>query len=169
MSRWIFWIVGALLVAGLIVAGLRQGKQLKGQAAFDFELKKFEGGTVKLSDYRGKLVMVDFWATWCGPCRAEMPFLIKLAKEYESKNVAFIAVSQDDPDTAEEDIREFTKDFPKLAPYVAYTTEEVARAYKIEALPTMYLVGPDGKIVAGHRAMMDEDDLREMLEKYRPQ
>lgn len=75
---------------------LGMGTASAGEKAADFTLRSIEGKEVKLSDYRGKVVMVNFWATWCGPCKVEMPHLDKMDKDFEAQGFEVISISTDD-------------------------------------------------------------------------
>jgi thiol-disulfide isomerase/thioredoxin len=113
-------------------------------------------------------VLLDFWATWCPPCREEMPFLVKIAKEYEGKGVVFVAASDDVADTAREEITAFAAKVNGLENFAAFNTMALSRAYKIEALPTLYFIGPDGKMIAGRRGLVTESYVRDMIEEHLP-
>jgi thiol-disulfide isomerase/thioredoxin len=116
------------------------------QAAPDWTLKDSDGKDVSLSDYRGKVVVMDFWATWCGPCRAIMPNLQKLHEKYKDKGVVVLGLNcweSADPVA-----------FMKENGYtygLILKADEVAKAYGVSAIPTLVVVGPDGKI--RHRAL----------------
>ncbi|HXH37128.1 MAG TPA: TlpA disulfide reductase family protein [Thermoanaerobaculia bacterium] len=135
------------LVVIALVAGLTATAARAGVAAPAFALRSLEGRTVRLSDFRGKVVLLNFWATWCGGCRVEMPWLIEIYRQYRSQGLEIIGVSMDDG--GEEVIAKFTK-----AKNVNYTivkgNEAVANAYgKVQLLPQTFLINRDGT-VAGH-------------------
>ncbi len=90
-------IMAACLVAGLALAGCRVAQAADKPVSLN--LRDLHGSKSRLSDLHGKIVVVNFWATWCGPCDAEMPMLVKAASTYEGKNVAFVGVSIDEPET----------------------------------------------------------------------
>ena len=162
---WALVLVGVLLMGGLGVLVALEAKGGGGAATSAVELKKHGGGTVKFADLKGQVVMVDFWATWCPPCKAEMPALVRLAKEFEAQGLAFVAVSQDDADAAEYLVQQFMdRHQPDLAPYVVYGTFEVAQLFKVEALPTLYFLDREGRIMSVHRGMMDEQEMRRNIE-----
>lgn len=172
MSRWAFWVIAALFVAGLVVAGLREGKQgtlvKEGAPSPTFDLERFEGGRVRLADLKGQLVVLDFWATWCPPCREEMPWLVELAKKYEGRGVTFVAVSEDDPDIAKAEITRYAAQVPGLTKYVAYSQEGLGPRFQVQALPTLYIIGADGKIIAGRRGQTTESFVRDTIEEHLP-
>jgi cytochrome c biogenesis protein CcmG/thiol:disulfide interchange protein DsbE len=165
----IVWLVVAIAVAVATFQGVQQARHTQllpeGSTAPAFSLSRFEGGTVSLEQLKGKVVMVDFWATWCGPCVAEMPMLHKIAQEYQAKGVEFVAADQDEPETAQEAIREFvTHDVPGLGPYVALPNREVSTSYKVRAFPTLYVIDRQGRVVDGIQSAVPEFILRHRLE-----
>jgi thiol-disulfide isomerase/thioredoxin len=161
---WALVLVGVLLMGGLAVLVALEAKG-GGSEVSAVTLKKHGGGTLKLGDLKGQVVMVDFWATWCPPCKAEMPALVRLAKEFEAQGLAFVAVSQDDSDAAEYLVQQFMdRHQPDLAPYVVYGTHEVAQLFKVEALPTLYFLDREGRIMSVHRGMLDEQEMRRNIE-----
>lgn len=164
-------VVTALLgLAGLSYLGVQEALRGRlaadGTAAPDFKMKTYAGGTVSLSDLRGKVVMLDFWATWCPPCQEEMPSLVKLAKEYESQGLVFVAASRDDMPDAPLFVEEYVKSrIPELAPYVVYAPDEMAVAFQVNALPTLYFLDREGRVVDAQRGMLSEDALRRRVER----
>ena len=114
-----------------------------GKLAYDFELKDMAGNAVKLSDYRGKKVFLNFWASWCPPCKAEMPHLQAFSEEQGDVVVLGVTVttSESHPDTAALFLEDNAISFLNL-----YGTEEVFNQYQVQSLPTSYLIGSDGKI-----------------------
>jgi cytochrome c biogenesis protein CcmG, thiol:disulfide interchange protein DsbE len=116
-----------------------------GTPAPDFELKTVEGKTYKLSDLKGKPVMLNFWATWCPPCRAEMPIMEAVYKEYEAQGFVILAINLGESDVA---IKSFRDRLGLTFPIVVDKDDKVTRMYDIVPLPTSYFVDKDG-IVQG--------------------
>jgi thiol-disulfide isomerase/thioredoxin len=114
--------------------------------AYNFSLKNvLNGKEVKLSDYRGKVVIVDFWATWCGPCRRGIPDLIKLQKKYKNK-IAVIGISLDQQET-QKDVVPFIKNYGINYPVVLGNVDVVTNYGNINAIPTTFIIDQQGKII----------------------
>ncbi|HYF75546.1 MAG TPA: thiol-disulfide oxidoreductase ResA [Symbiobacteriaceae bacterium] len=133
------WVGYVLMAPSKTVEGIANGTM-----APDFELKTTDGQTVKLSDYKGKPVMLNFFATWCPPCRAEMPALQEVYKEYEAQGFVILAVNLNESNLA---IDAFRDKLGLTFPIVVDKTDAVSRTYGIVPLPTSYFVGKDGKVV----------------------
>lgn len=115
----------------------------------DFTLKSSEGKTIKLSDFKGKVVIIDFWATWCPPCRKGIPDLIDLKKKYGSKGFEVIGISVDS-DNTKNDVVPFIKTNGINYP-VAYVESSVIESYGgIQSIPTSFVIDKKGKIVASY-------------------
>jgi cytochrome c biogenesis protein CcmG/thiol:disulfide interchange protein DsbE len=133
-------------------------------AAPVFQLNDLDGKPVSLAAAKGKIVILNFWATWCGPCRAEVPDLVELQKRYADKlEIIALATDEDDPD----EVRRFVLQ-SGINYRVAMTSEEVLRNYGgIAALPTSFVIDPQGRIVQKHVGLNDptiyELEVRAML------
>ncbi len=142
-----------------------------GKPAPTFALPSIEDGQINLDDYKGKLVLLNFWASWCPPCRAEIPGFIKVQKkynEYVGKPFTFIGVAIEDKKSASDFAKDFNINYP-----IAYGLEnslEVAGAYGDPdgALPYSVLISADQKILSIHAGFLSEDKLIEMIEKNLP-
>jgi len=120
----------------------------KAPMAPDWELEKADGGTMKLSDYRGKVVVLDFWDTWCPPCKAEIPGFIELQNEYADKGLVIIggAFANEGPDA----VRKFVADWKMNYP-VVFITPEVNAAYGgIRSIPTTFVIDTEGRARGMH-------------------
>ncbi len=118
-----------------------EGNKIK---APDFALLTLDGEKVKLSDYAGKVVILDFWATWCPPCRRGVPDLISIQKEYKD-DLVIIGISLDQPST-QKDIQPFIEEFGINYP-VVLGNQEVSMAYgNIRAIPTSFVIDREGNI-----------------------
>ncbi len=117
-------------------------------AAPDFDLPCEGGGRCRLADYRGKVVLLNFWATWCPPCRAEMPSLERAWQKLGGKEVVVLAVNVGEDEDA---IFAFQGDYPVSFPIPMDESGSVVKDFRVTGLPTTYLVTPDGRVT--HRAM----------------
>jgi thiol-disulfide isomerase/thioredoxin len=117
-----------------------------------FTLKTLDGGTVSSDTFRGKVTIINFWATWCGPCRAEIPDLIALQKKYPDA-LQVIGISEDEIPAAE--VKQFVEAH-RMNYRVAMTTPQIEQLFPgISALPTSYIVDKDGKVVQRHQGMLN--------------
>ena len=113
-------------------------------AAPEFSLPDLAGKTVHLKALRGKLVLLNFWATWCGPCREEMPGMERLFRAYQDKGFAVVAVNLHE---SVKTVRPFVQELKLSFPTVLDVEGSVSREYGVRALPVTFLVGRDGNIV----------------------
>lgn len=113
--------------------------------AEDFLLQTLEGGELRLSSFKGKVVLMNFWATWCPPCIEEMPSMQRLYHELPRDSFEILAINmQEDRDTVEQFISEHSFEYPILLDFGG----EVARRYAVRGLPTSYVIAPDGSMPA---------------------
>ncbi|MBF0318571.1 MAG: TlpA family protein disulfide reductase [Nitrospirae bacterium] len=119
--------------------------ELLGQAAPDFSLKSINGGTISLSSYRGKVVLLNFWATWCAPCKEEMPSMNMLYHKYKNNGLVVLAASTDNSAAA---VERFVSRHHLAFPVLLDSDMKVAKAkYRINAQPTTFLIGKDGTVI----------------------
>ncbi len=139
---------------------------LSGKAAPDFELKTIDGKTVRLSDYRGKAVLLNFWATWCPPCKIEMPWFVDLQKQYGEQGLQVIGVSVDDDAEKNADkIAEFAKQM-NLNYVVVLGNEKVSDQYGgVEGLPTTFYIDRNGKIVGYVQGLVSHSEIEDNVKK----
>ena len=146
---------------------------LMSKPAPDFTLEDVSGKKVSLASYKGKAVLINFWATWCGPCKIETPWLVDLRNQYAGKGFEILGVSADDLDLddkkklAEEksEIRKFADqqhmDYPVLI-----NGGSLDKAYDgLDALPTSYFVDRSGKVVASTLGLTSKDDIESNIHK----
>jgi peroxiredoxin len=135
----------------------------KGQPAPEFQLKDLAGKEVRLSDYHGKVVLLNFWATWCPPCKEEMPWFVDLQQRYGPQGLQVIGVAMDD--SGEKTIASFTKRLGVNYP-VLLGKESVAQAYgDVQFLPDTFYIGRDGKIVAHVQGLINRKEIEETVKK----
>lgn len=134
---------------------------LIGKPAPDFSLASVNGqGKFSLASMKGKVVIVDFWATWCGPCRRWMPIVAKLEKETEGKGVKFFAVNLREPPAT---VRAYVREQKVEVPVLMDADGKVGTAYGARSIPLTVVVGRDGKIVRTLLGVHPEEDLRDAL------
>lgn len=132
----------------------------------DFELKDADGRTVKLSDLKGKVVMVNFWATWCGPCKLEIPWFIEFEKKYKDQGFAVIGIATDEEGW--EAVKPYIQE--KQVNYrIVMSTPVVEQLYGgVEALPMTFMIDKEGKVASIHTGLVSksdyEDEIKELLQ-----
>ena len=111
-------------------------------------LKDANGASFKLADFFGKVVVVNFWATWCGPCRREIPELVKLHKEFQSRGVEMIGLTSEDPSASAEKVRKFIQDF-QIDYRIGWATDQVSAPLMQghTAIPQIFIISPDARIL----------------------
>ena len=135
-----------------------------GKTAPDFTLKSMAGPNLKLSEMTGNVVLINFWASWCGPCREEMPLLNALHKKYEPLGFTVLGVN------VEEDVnaaKGFLKNFPVDFPVLLDNTNQVSKLYQVIAMPTSVVVDRDGNMRYLHQGYKsgDEAKYQQMVKK----
>ena len=129
----------AALIFSVLAASSLASSGLEGQTAPDFALKSSTGENLRLSEYRGDVVMINFWATWCGPCRQEMPLLDELYSRYNRVGFNLLGVNiDDDSRRAMQMVEELGVNFPVLFD----ARKEVSKLYEVEAMPVTVIVDP---------------------------
>lgn len=155
-----FWINIACSSSQPVKAAVKPIKDRK--PAPDFALKDSNGATVKLSDYKGKVVLLNFWATWCGPCKIEIPWFIDFEQKFKDRGFAVLGVSTDEDG------------WVAVKPYIAVRKmnyrvllgdESVSQLYGgLDALPTTFMVDREGKIASVHVGLIGKNDYQDEIE-----
>ena len=158
-------LAATVLVAGLCLTGCSK-EEPKPKAAVkpnserkqapEFSLKDADGRTVSLADYKGKVVLLNFWATWCGPCKIEIPWFIEFEQKYKDRGFAVLGVAMD------EEGFEVVKPYLEQAKVnyrVVMGNDSVATLYGgVDSLPTSFVLDQDGRIAATHVGLVSKSD-----------
>jgi cytochrome c biogenesis protein CcmG/thiol:disulfide interchange protein DsbE len=129
----------------------------------NFSLKDADGNAVNLADYRGKVVLVNFWATWCGPCEAEIPWFIEFEKKYKDRGFAVLGVSMDDDGW--KSVRPYVASH-KINYRVMIGSEVVSQQFgEIDSLPTSFVLDRQGRIASNHVGLVDKVDYQNEIVK----
>ncbi|GIX08252.1 MAG: hypothetical protein KatS3mg115_2655 [Candidatus Poribacteria bacterium] len=175
-----FWLTGILLLALLLGSGCRRSQTAAeappAQAiptypdvAPDFQLTDLSGNLVRLSDYRGQGVILDFWATWCPPCVQEIPHFIELYEAYHEKGLTILGIVVND---SRENVEQFVQEKGVPYPVLLGSSEEIreiAEAYGgVQYLPTTFLIRPDGTIYQRLIGYHDKATLESLLPEILP-
>src|SRR5438132_12547251 len=136
----------------------------------DFSLESLEGKSMRLSDLRGKAVLLNFWATWCGPCKIEMPWFVELQKQYGAQGLQIVGVAMDE--ASKDDIAKFAKDMGVNYP-ILLGKEAVGEAYGgVQFLPTTFFIDRDGKVLEREFGLKSrsifEDNIKKALGRGQP-
>lgn len=152
-------LIGAAVVVGLVTyQALRRDRVRSGFStkqnplAPDFTLPQLDGQPLSFSSYRGKVVLLDFWATWCVPCREETPHFVELQKKYGGRGLQIIGVSMDD---SADPVRPFYQQFHMNYPVVMGTAKTGEQYGGVLGLPIAFLIDPEGRIVKKHIGATD--------------
>jgi thiol-disulfide isomerase/thioredoxin len=153
MSRWL------LLLLSLCLSGVALG------TGADFTLNGLDGRKHSLSDYRGKWVVVNYWATWCPPCLEEMPDLVHFHEAHKNKDAVVLGVNMEE--ASHEHLAGFIEDNLVTYPILRGEPDMVALG-PIDGLPTTYLVAPDGTIVAHKVGVVTGESIESFMASYKP-
>jgi peroxiredoxin len=165
-------IVVAMVVSIMLVFGIQKARhgsnnlgsaKLLNQPAPDFSLASLDGKKLKLSDYRGKAVLLNFWATWCEPCKVEMPWFVDLQKKYGPQGLQVLGVAMDDAPT--KDIADFAQKMNVNYPIVI-GKEEVGTQYGgVQYLPSTFYISRDGKIIDRVFGLVSRSEIEANIQK----
>ena len=166
-------VVVALVAAGMLYFGMHMARRSgstaptlflgKSSDAPDFTLEQLDGKSMRLSDLRGKAVLLNFWATWCGPCKIETPWLVELQNQYGHDGLQVVGVEMGDD--GKDEITKFMKDMGMNYP-VLIGKEAVGEAYGgVPALPETFFIGRDGKIVDKIIGLKGKGEIEDSIKK----
>ncbi len=131
-----------------LLAGMSAAADIDKGAAPDFTLKSSGGENLRLSEFRGEVVMINFWASWCGPCRQEMPLLDELYSQYKPMGFTILGVNVEEDSTQ---AKQMLKDSPVNFPVLFDNQSEVSKLYNVVAMPSTVLVDRDGNVRYLHK------------------
>lgn len=154
--------LGALILWGFSRGTPNQQKApVTGIAAPDFELEDLQSNLVSVSQFRGKAVLVNFWATWCEPCKEEMPMLVQASEEYAGQLVV-LGVNDSEPARV---VRDFIEQYEITFPILLDPVGRATGLYLINAYPTTYFIDPNGVVRGVQIGILSESSLAAQLEK----
>jgi cytochrome c biogenesis protein CcmG, thiol:disulfide interchange protein DsbE len=159
-------VFATVLLAGAALLGwqeVRGGIVPEGSLAPPLVAETLEGGSLSLASLQGKVVVVNFWATWCPPCREEIPSLLRTVKALEAEGVVLVAVNTDDVPGQKDVVRRFVRQFPQLGPSVVLGRPELGAAYHVRALPSVFIIDRTGRVVSSHQGQATEAQLEGWL------
>lgn len=161
MGSRAYWMRVASVVVSLALCAAA-GRALAaalGDPAPPFALSTAQGRTIALEQLRGRVVYVDFWASWCGPCRRSFPWMNEIEKRYGASGLTVVAINVD---AKREDAERFLRDYPANFTVVFDASGATPRAYDVKAMPSSYLIDRNGKIMRIEHGFLE--DKREVLE-----
>lgn len=157
-----FIIVLAVIALFAIGIQMRGAKPVEKGLAPQFSVPLFSGSTFSLAEQRGKVVVVNFWASWCVPCREEAPILENAWRKYKDRGVIFVGIDYVDTD---KEALAFIKDFGVTYPNGPDIGTETSRAFRIQGIPETYFVGKDGQLYGNHIGPIDAPTLSAKIEE----
>ena len=173
-KRWVIAAVAAAGLAAVAIRGLGGASSTPGSggagacdpnakpANLNFTLKDINGHDVTLSSYKGKVILLNFWATWCGPCKVEIPWFIEFQQKYQNRGFTVVGISADDPiESLTPFIREYRMNYPVLQ---GLGHEDVQEALgPVWGLPTTLLISRDGKICQKHMGLAPKAEFEKAI------
>jgi len=163
-ASWAILLVlsAAFLLMGCLKSGDNPGNASGSQpAAKDFTLNDLAGGTVTLSSLKGKVVVLNFWATWCPPCKAEIPDFIEVFDEYKDENVMFLGISSEEAGV----LRSFSGIYGINYPVLIDKSGNVFSEWKVTAIPQTFILNAGGEIVFESLGMVSKSQLVSAIDK----
>ena len=161
MSLRLSFHLSPSIFLALIITVLFSGNTIAGKPAPNFSLPTLDGGTVELAKHKGEVVYIDFWATWCPPCRKSFPWMEEMHKKYEDLGLKIIAISLDGKRAP---VELFLKSMPASFTIAHDPQGKSADTYKLKGMPTSYLIDRDGNIQSSHTGFRESD--KQKLEKH---
>jgi cytochrome c biogenesis protein CcmG/thiol:disulfide interchange protein DsbE len=160
------WFVA--LAAGSFLTGGSLQAQTPGTPAPGFTLKSLDGTRDSLSHYKGRPVLINFWASWCTPCRTEMPFIIDAAHVHPREQLSILAINLTDQEGSGKDVRKFVTEFAMPFPVLLDEKGKTRKHYNLRGVPTTVLVGSDGLVRWVNQGPVTESALKQHLADILP-
>ena len=156
MFRMLLGLVigGTLLLGAAAVPPNLRAAASERKAAPNFSLDDSQGTAIKLSDFRGKVVVLDFWATWCHGCKTEIPWFMEFHKRYAGDGLAVIGVSMDDDGW--KSVKPFVTEW-KIPYPIVVGNQEMGKLYSVDAMPVTLLIDREGRIAETHAGVVQKD------------
>jgi thiol-disulfide isomerase/thioredoxin len=139
-----------------------QKSQLAGKPAPDLNILAINGDSISLASLKGKIVLLDFFTTWCGPCQQDAPAVEKLREKYDAQDLAIIGISVDE---TRKTVEKYLAQHPKSYPVALISGHEITRPYQVRAYPTYIVIDRDGNVAAEVRGKRGFSDLEGQLKK----
>jgi peroxiredoxin len=154
-------LMSVLAILAFVIPSTILASDLTSKKAPNFSLKTSDGKTIDLSKLKGKVVVVNFWATWCGPCRAEIPAFMEVYEKYKASGLEMIGISLDQGGWSE--VTPFLNKY-KISYPVVLGNDKIARQYGgIEAIPTTFVIDKNGVVVVQHIGGLRKEDLENKI------
>jgi cytochrome c biogenesis protein CcmG/thiol:disulfide interchange protein DsbE len=157
--------MGIALTAGMVASPARQSAVITApdrKTAPEFALRDSEGVSITLSHYKGKVVLLDFWATWCTGCKVEIPWYMEFQSRYKQGGLSVIGVSMDEDGW--KSVKPFLKEHP-ISYSVVVGNPDIAKLYGVDSMPMTLLIDRNGAIAASHVGMVDKDAFEGEIQK----
>jgi thiol-disulfide isomerase/thioredoxin len=166
MVRWGLAFVAASVIALVLVppVDVHDHAEVVGSGVPDLSLRDLEGRELTSASWRGRVTIVNFWATWCAPCRVEIPEFMALERAHQGR-VQVVGLSMDE---SEDEVRAFVKEHGMTYPVAIVNSDVAERFGGVLGLPTTFVLDPEGRIVGRHVGLVSMDVYREAIAKYAP-
>ena len=159
--------LGALALLVLLATACSSMKPVKAakderRPAPNFTLPDESGKPIRLSNFKGKVVLLDFWATWCGPCKIEIPWFIEFQRKYKDQGFTVIGISMDEGGW--QTVRPFVEEFKMNYPVLIGNDDMATNFGGVEVLPTTFIIDKQGRIVATHMGLTSKDEFEKTIQ-----